>query len=269
MSDASLRIGIVGACGRMGQEVVRTFSNAPGFELVLAVDRSNVGIHLREIGGEKAPDLLIRDKLGAALDDTPLDVLVDFTHPSAAAGHALSALRRKVSPIIGTTGLSNENIRELTLACQEEETAGMYVPNFAIGAVLMMKFCEIAAQWLPDAEIVEMHHDQKEDAPSGTAIRTAEVIGEARSSRVSPKPRTILKVEGARGGLVSDTPIHSVRLKGLLAHQLVIFGGQGEVLSIRHDSMDRQSFMQGVKLCASHVRSMSGFVVGMDKVLFA
>ena len=144
----------------------------------------------------------------------------------------------------------------------------MYVPNFAVGAVLMMRFAEMAARWMPDAEIIELHHDRKEDAPSGTALLTAEKIAKARVAEPTRLPRAVMKVEGARGGSAFGVPVHSVRLPGFLAHQEVMFGNQGEVLTIRHDSLDRVGFMHGVRLCATHVRSLPGFSVGLDTILF-
>jgi 4-hydroxy-tetrahydrodipicolinate reductase len=141
------------------------------------------------------------------------------------------------------------------------------VPNFSIGAVLMMKFSEMAAQYLPDAEIIELHHEKKVDAPSGTAMRTAEMISAARTKAITPLPEQQLKSEGARGANVHDVVVHSVRLPGLLAHQEVHFGGVGELLTIRHDSMDRSSFEMGIKLCCAKVNQLKGFVVGMEHLL--
>lgn len=269
MSESGvIRVAVVGAAGRMGSEVLRTVSQEPGIEIVLAVDREKVGMNCREFAGGRAPDLVVQDKLGAALDGTKVDVLIDFSHASGAATHADSALKRGVSPVIGATGMADANLREIKLRCQETGVSGIYVPNFAIGAVLMMKFAEMAAKWMPDCEIIELHHDRKEDAPSGTAMRTAEMIQEARTDSPSRKPRAAIKVEGARGGSYKDVNIHSVRLPGYVAHQEVIFGRIGEVLTVRHDSMDRVSFMSGVALATREVRSINGFVVGLDKILF-
>lgn len=263
-----MKVVVVGAAGRMGREVLKAFSAAPEFEIVAAIDREAVGTNCRELVGEKGPDLLIEDKLGAALDRTKPDATIDFSHASSATAHALSAITRGICPVIGATGLSDTNVRELASASREMNTPGIYAPNFAIGAVLMMRFSQLAAKWLPNCEIIELHHDRKEDAPSGTALLTAQLIGDARKEPPARKPRPIFKVEGVRGGLYQDTPIHSVRLPGYVAHQEVIFGGIGEVLTIRHDSMDRVSFMEGVKLCVREVRGLGGFVVGMDKILF-
>ena len=266
--NGTIRVAVLGASGRMGQEVLRTVSQEPGIEIVVACDRENVGLNCRDVAGGRAPDLIITDKLGAALDSEKPDVLVDFSHGSGAAAHAESALKRGISPVIGATGLSGADIKEISLVCKETGVPGMYVPNFAIGAVLMMRFSEMAAKWMPDCEIIELHHDRKEDAPSGTAMRTAELIGEARTDSPTRKPRTAFKVEGVRGGNYKDVTIHSVRLPGLLAHQSVMFGRPGELLTIRHDSMDRASFMQGVALAVREVRNLQGLVVGLDKILF-
>lgn len=264
----AIRVAVVGAGGRMGQEVLKALSASEDLEIVLAVDSARSGAHIREFAGPDAPDVTIEGKLGAALDRVPSDVLVDFTVHTAAGQHAMSALKRGVAPVIGTTGMSGQDIRELTSYSKETGTPGVYAPNFAVGAVLMMRFAEMAARWLPDVEIVELHHDRKEDAPSGTALLTAEMIGATRKGKPVKLPRTTLKVEGVRGGQAHQVPIHSVRLPGLVAHQVVLFGGDGELLTIRHDSMDRRSFMEGVKLCVREVRSLTGFVVGLDKILF-
>jgi len=252
----------------MGREVLKALAAAPEFEIVAAVDREMIGVNCQEIVGANGPDVVIEDKLVAALDRTKPDALVDFSNASGAASHAISAITRGTCPVIGATGLSDVDIREIVAASREHKTPGIYAPNFAIGAVLMMRFAQLAAKWLPNCEIIELHHDRKVDAPSGTALLTAQLIGDGRAESPAHKPDPIFKVEGVRGGVVQGTPIHSVRLPGFVAHQEVIFGGIGEVLTIRHDSMDRVSFMEGVKLCLREVRSLPGFTVGMDKILF-
>jgi 4-hydroxy-tetrahydrodipicolinate reductase len=265
---AEMKVIVVGAAGRMGREVLKALEGAPEFRVVAAIDREAVGTNCKELTGGAGPDLVVEDKLTTAIDRTKPEAIVDFTSASSAAAHADSALSRGVSPVIGTTGLSDATIRELASLSREKGTPGIYAPNFAIGAVLMMRFAQMAAKWLPNCEIVELHHDRKEDAPSGTAMLTAQLIADARSESPTRKPRPVFKVEGVRGGAHHETPIHSVRLPGFVAHQEVIFGGTGEVLTVRHDSMDRVSFMDGVKLCLREVKSLNGFVVGMDKILF-
>jgi len=268
MGQRPVRVAVVGAMGRMGREVLKALTPQENFDVLVAVDHNNVGENVRDILGPKAPDVVIEQKLGAALEKTKVDVLVDFSSAGAAATYALSAIKRGVSPVIGTTGMKDEELREITLACTESKVPGIYAPNFAIGAVLMMRFSQMAAKFMPDAEIIEMHHDRKEDAPSGTAMLTAELIRAGRITEPSKKHVLHQRVEGVRGGKWQEVPIHSIRLNGLVAHQMVVFGGPGETLTIRHDSMDRTSFMQGVKLCVREVGNLNGFVIGMDNVLF-
>jgi len=268
MEQTKVRVAVVGAAGRMGREVLRAVGSDPYFEVVAAIDRSEIGSNTRELAGALGPDLVVEDNLEAALDRTHPDVTIEFSHQSVALDHARAATERKISFVFGMTGIAEASLDQIRELCDKHATPGMYVPNFAIGAVLMMHFSEIAAKWLPDAEIIEFHHDRKEDAPSGTAMLTAQKIGQSRVHAPTPLPKPLLKADGARGGSVSEVPVHSVRLPGLLAHQEVIFGGPGETLTIRHDSLDRVSFMQGVKLCAKTVRSLNGLVVGLDKILY-
>ncbi|MBI1756338.1 MAG: 4-hydroxy-tetrahydrodipicolinate reductase [Fimbriimonas ginsengisoli] len=267
-TDATIRIAVVGAAGRMGREVLRSLSPHEGYEPVVAVDRICVGDNVRDLLEAKEPDLVIEDRLAAALDRARPDVMVDFTHHSAAAQHAQIALKRGISPVIGTTGMTVADLRELQAESRDTGVPGLYAPNFAIGGVLMMHFAEMAARWMPDAEIIEMHHDRKEDAPSGTAMLTAERIAAGRVAKPATKPAPHFKVEGVRGGTFQEVGIHSVRLPGLLAHQMVLFGSEGETLTIRHDSMDRSSFMRGLKLAVREVRGLDGFAIGLGSILF-
>ncbi len=268
MEEQTIKVAVVGAAGRMGREVLRAVSSDPALELVAAIDRTEIGSNIRDLAGAFCPSLVIEESLESALDRTRPDVVIEFSHHSVALDHARAATERKVSFVYGMTGISEASLGEIRKLTEVHATPGMYVPNFAIGAVLMMHFAEIAAKWLPDAEIIEFHHDRKEDAPSGTAMLTAEKIGKARTQEPTPLPKPLFKAEGARGGTVDKVPVHSVRLPGLLAHQEVIFGGPGETLTIRHDSLDRASFMQGVKLCAKTVRNLKGLTIGLDKILF-
>ncbi|MCW5936780.1 MAG: 4-hydroxy-tetrahydrodipicolinate reductase [Fimbriimonadaceae bacterium] len=267
MSDTPIRVCLVGAAGKMGRHVLRALGTDRRFQVVSAIDRQSIGQSCREIAGPESPDLVIGDAVGAALEATPTDVLVDFTHPSAAAAHAQSALKRRVPPVIGTSGLSNEDVACVRDACNEFQTPAMIVPNFAIGALLMMRFAEMAAAWMPFVEVIEYHNPAKADAPSGTAIHTAELIKAARQKAVG-HGSSVEKFPGARGADVKGVRVHSVRLPGLVAHQEILFGGDGEQLTLRHDSLDRVSFMEGVKLACLEVRSFTGLVTGLDKVMF-
>ncbi len=262
------KVIVTGAAGRMGQETLRALGPASEFEVVAAVDKQRCGESCRSVAGAPAPDLAIQVKLGETLDAFPADVMVDLTHPSCAADNTVSALKRKVAVVIGTSGLSNEDLSAIREACMTYETPALLVPNFAIGAILMMRFAEQAAKWFPNAEVLEMHHDGKADSPSGTATRTAEIIADSRDSVPRGPVGAVEKYEGARGAKIKGVHVHSVRLPGLVAHQEIVFGGPGELLTIRHDSMNRGSFMEGVKLACREVRGLTGFVVGLDKLMF-
>ena len=253
----STRVVVVGAAGRMGATASRCFFNDPAFTLVGMVDRSPSDSS--EFG------LPIESDLSACLERTKPDVMLEFTIGKTAGQHALTAVNMSIPVVIGATGVSADDIEALKTATNKAPC--LLVPNFSIGAVLMMQFSAMAAKYLPDAEIIELHHEKKVDAPSGTAMRTAEMISTARTRPTTPLPEQQLKAAGARGANVSDVTIHSVRLPGLLAHQEVHFGGVGELLTIRHDSMDRSSFEMGIKLCCSKVSQLTGFTVGMEHLL--
>lgn len=246
----AIKVVIVGASGRMGTVASRCLAADPRFELVGRVGRV-------EADGVEA-------NLGLCLDRERPDVLLELTTGRTAGAHALAALDRGIRVVIGSTGLSAADMTSI-------ENAGgttFVVPNFALGAVLMMHFAGLAAAWLPDAEVIELHHENKVDAPSGTAMRTAQIIQESRTRRPLELPSPLLKADGARGANVFDVPVHSVRLRGMLAHQEVLFGGQGEVLTLRHDSLDRSSFEAGICLACEKVMTMSGLVVGLESVMF-
>ena len=253
----SVRIVVVGAAGRMGATAARSFFSDANFELVGLVDRD--AAPSTEFG------VPIETDLSACLVRTKPDVMLEFTTGKTAGKHALTAVQMGVPVVIGATGVPADEIEAIKAAISTSPC--LLVPNFSIGAVLMMQFSAMAAKYLPDAEIIELHHEKKVDAPSGTAMRTAEMISEARTKQTTPLPEQQLKAEGARGASVHGVTIHSVRLPGLLAHQEVHFGGVGELLTIRHDSMDRASFEMGIKLCCSKVSQLSGFVVGMEHML--
>jgi 4-hydroxy-tetrahydrodipicolinate reductase len=259
-----IRVCVVGAAGRMGSESVRALSAGSEFQVVAAIDSSAAGRRLSEVAGVSS-DVVVSPSLDSV---EGCDVLLEFTHAESATEHAVFAAMRGVAPVIGASGLSSSQQREVADACKKGGVGGILVPNFAIGAVLMMRFAAEAAKWLPNAEVIEMHHDKKLDAPSGTGIRTAELISEARKSTRNPDPTKVVKFEGARGALVDDVPVHSVRLPGLVAHQTVMFGGEGEVLKLHHDSMNRLSFMEGVKLAVHRVRELDSYVVGLDALMF-
>lgn len=252
---------VSGAAGRMGSEVVRAVLAEDDLELVAAVDPAHAG---QPVGEGTA--LSFESDLASAIEATRPQVMVDFTHPSVVGVNIATALAHGVHCVVGTTGLPVAELE--TLAADARDGACLFMaPNFAIGAVLMMRFAAEAARFMPHVEIVELHHDRKADAPSGTALRTASLIAGARRS-VPPAPGRETEIaEGARGALVEDVTIHSVRLPGLVAHQEVLFGGQGQTLSIRHDSIDRTSFMPGVVLAVRNVIRQTGLVIGLERFM--
>ena len=248
----AIKVVIVGASGRMGTVASRCLVADPRFEVVGRVGRV-------ETDG-------VETDLESCLDRTSPDVLLELTTGRTAGAHTLLALRKGLRVVIGATGIPTSEMEAISQAA--DSSAAFLVPNFALGAVLMMHFAGLAAAWLPDAEIIELHHEKKVDAPSGTAMRTAQIIQESRLSTPLVLPKPLLKTEGARGASVNDVPVHSVRLRGMLAHQEVLFGGQGEVLTLRHDSLDRSSFESGICLSCEKVMEMSGLVIGLESVMF-
>jgi 4-hydroxy-tetrahydrodipicolinate reductase len=235
-------------------------------EVVAAFDPGAAGTLVDTLTA--AGSLACRDGLEAVIAECAPDVMVDFTHPSVVESNLRVALALGVDCVVGTTGLSEQVLREIVTAATPGTTL-FFAPNFAIGAVLMMDFAARAARFLPYVEIIELHHDQKADAPSGTALRTAELVAAARqmAPAVPGRDTELPGFEGARGAVVEGVHVHSVRLPGLVAHQEVLFGGQGQTLSIRHDTIDRSSFMPGVVLAVREVGQRSGLIIGLDQLL--
>lgn len=262
-----LKVLVCGALGKMGMEAVKAVSQDNGLELVGAVDVRARGERLADLFRIPAGDRILEHELEMVLDREKPEVMVDFTNPQAVFNNARAALQRKIACVIGTTGLNDIELKQLEKLALEKQVGVAVIPNFAIGAVLMMKFAQEAARYLPDVEIIELHHDQKMDAPSGTAIKTAEMINETRAPRPPRNVREFEKLAGSRGGDAGQVRIHSVRLPGFIAHQEVIFGGPGQSLTIRHDSYDRVGFMPGVVMVVKKMAQRQGLVYGMDNLL--
>lgn len=264
-----LRVLVRGAHGRMGREVVRAVTAEPDLKLVAAIDRVGVGEDAGRIAGVEPAGVAIRppEELAAAVEEHDPDVAVDFTKGPEALELFRAALPHRCSPVVGTTGMTPEALAEAEGLCRQYGTSALLAPNFAIGAVLMMKFAQEAARYMGDVEIIELHHERKMDAPSGTSARTAQLIAETRSADRAARPERLDEAAGARGTDVAGVPIHSVRLPGFVAHQEVIFGGLGQVLTIRHDSLDRTSFMPGVILAIRKIKGAEGLVVGLEKLM--
>lgn len=250
----------------MGRAVLKAVAEAKDLELVGAVDITG-GADAGELAGVGANGVKVETDLKAALNRLQPEVMIDFTRPDVVYGNVITALQAKVSPVVGTTGLSDEQKADIRKLAEENDTPAFIAPNFAIGAVLMMVMAKQAAKYMPEVEIIELHHDKKLDAPSGTAVQTAAMIAEVRAAHKQGHPEEKEKLSGARGADYEGMHIHSVRLPGYVAHQEVIFGGLGQTLTIRHDSLNRESFMPGVVLAAEKVRSLKGLTVGLDKLL--
>jgi 4-hydroxy-tetrahydrodipicolinate reductase len=264
-----VRVGVLGATGRMGQAVCRALLATDDLELVAAVARSTgVGHDLRDLVPEAPADLLVGESL-SDLVAAEAEVVVDFSRPQATMEAIEGLLPDGVHLVSGTTGLPTAALDQLAaLAGKADHGNAVWAPNFALGAVLATHFATIAARWYPAAEVIELHHQGKVDAPSGTAIRTANAIAAARGEQEpGGVPAAKESVAGVRGGEVGEVRIHSVRLPGLVAHQEVLFGGQGEVLTVRHDSLDRSSFMPGVLLAVREVTTRTGLTVGLEPLL--
>ena len=243
-----IKVGVLGARGRMGSEVVKAITEASDLELVAALD--------------------LGDSLDA-LVSKGAQVVVDFTTTDSVMANLEFLIGKNIHSVIGTTGFDDARIAKIKSLLASSKSGVLIAPNFAIGAVLMMEFATKAAKYFESAEIIELHHPNKVDAPSGTAARTAALIADARKNANLPAmpDATTTSLDGARGALVGDVPVHSVRLRGLIAHQEVLFGGLGETLTIRHDSLDRAGFMPGVLLGVRQISSHPGLTVGLEKFM--
>lgn len=263
-----IRVFVSGACGKMGQEVVKTILNEDDLVLVGAADTRHQGMDIGYVIGGPRIGVDVSGPLEAsALRASEAQVVVDFTNPQSVLKNAKTAIANGVVPVIGTTGLDEAEIGEIRDLVQKEKIGAVLVSNFAIGAILMMRFAREAAKYFPHVDIIELHHDQKLDAPSGTALKTADWILEEREPMVQGHPNEYEKISGARGADVKGIHIHSVRLPGLIAHQEVIFGGLGQTLTIRHDAFSRETYMPGVMLAVRKAVGLTDLVIGLENFL--
>lgn len=264
----TIKVVIAGARGRMGGTAIIAGTEATDIEIVAALDYKHDGqyVHNETVSDDK-DGIPIYTSLEALYAAHKPDLLLDVTGPDAVFANASEALSLGMHVVIGTSGLTPEMLTDLEKLSNENQKSCIIAPNFSIGAVLMMKFAQQAARYLPDVEIIEMHHDQKLDAPSGTAVKTADMIREVREAHTQGHPDEQEKLTGARGGDVEGMKIHSIRLPGLLAHQEVLLGGEGELLKIRHDSFDRKSFRPGILLAIREAVSSQRFVYGLEEII--
>ena len=247
-----IKVAVCGANGKMGQEVVKAVTSAEDMKLVAKIDIIN---------GEY-------DSIESAHNNVSIDVLVDFTQPKSIYENAKYCLNNNINIVVGTTGLSDEQLKELENLSNQNKTACFVAPNFSTGAVLMMMFAKTAAKYFDNAEIIELHHNQKKDAPSGTAVKTAAMMAENNENFATNNCAETETIEGARGAnSYKNIHIHSVRMPGYMASQEVLFGANGQILSIRHDSTNRECYMPGVLLSIRYVMDKGGFVYGLDNIM--
>jgi 4-hydroxy-tetrahydrodipicolinate reductase len=265
-ASSVLRVAVSGAAGRMGRTVVRAVAQEEDLRLVAAFGHARaLGEDAGEVAGVGPLGIPIRP--AEEIEGLVADVLVDFTAGPATVTNALRAVRRGVRPVVGGTGYDPATLGALERACGEQRLGGVVAPNFALGAALMMRFAGLAARHFPHVEIVELHHDRKKDAPSGTALRTAQLIASARAALPERAVQETETVPGARGGVWEGVRVHSVRLPGLVAHQEVVFGGPGQVLRIRHDAVSEEAYVPGILLAIRRVMELDRLVVGLENLL--
>jgi 4-hydroxy-tetrahydrodipicolinate reductase len=263
----AIKVVVTGACGKMGQEVVRTIRGQADMELGGALEKElHVGSDIGRIAAGEDYGVMVSNNLDSILKDGGIGCLVDFTRGSESPDLIRTALSHRVPAVVGTTGIKSEELEEIGKLAEEVKIPVLVVPNFCIGAVLMMKFAIMASKYFNHAEIIELHHDKKLDAPSGTALRTAELMAGSGQAFL-PCQVSQEKIDHVRGGVHQGIHLHSVRLPGLLAHQEVIFGSEGEVLTLRHDSMARASFMPGVMYAIRNIQRVSGLAVGLEEIM--
>ncbi|MEK9659760.1 MAG: 4-hydroxy-tetrahydrodipicolinate reductase [Chloroflexota bacterium] len=261
-SKQQLKVAVHGAAGRVGCEVLRAVAAADDMTLVAAIDRLEPA-QVKDLPGE-AP---YYTDARAAFEHARPDVVVDFSLAAASVPMCALAIGAGASPVIGTTGISAEQVAYLDGLCREHRVGGLLAPNFTIGAVLLAKLAALAAPYFEYVEIAEEHHQHKVDSPSGTALGIAEAIHQAHPERFAHNDPEREPLDGARGADFHGIAIHATRMPGRLAHHLVTFGDAGQTLSLRHDTIDRECYMPGVLLAARKVRTLKGLAVGLDKVM--
>jgi len=272
-AQSTIPVVVNGACGKMGREVIKAVTAAEDMTLVAAIDKNPavLGEDIGEIAGCGPVEIPVTPDLEAALvqaQSEGLAVMIDFTHPATIYNSVRAAIAYGVRPVVGTTGLSAEQIKELAEFAEKASIGCLIIPNFSIGVVLMQQAAQQAAQYFEHVEIIELHHNQKADAPSGTAIQTAQMLSAPDKAFNPAQVEESEKMTGARGSSTDDgIRIHSVRLPGLIAHQEVLFGAPGQLYTLRHDTSDRACYMPGVLLAVRRVMPLKSLIYGLDKIL--
>ena len=278
-SKKTIPVLVSGALGRMGSEVVNSVLNSTDCELVAAIDinKKNNGENISKLLNLKNSDIFVSNDLEGSLcsisqnyrNENIKPVLVDFTHPDSVFDNTRSAIAYGISPIVGTTGLSSSQINDLSVFSQKADVGCAIIPNFSVGMILLQQAASVAAKFYDNIELIEMHHNQKADSPSGTCIKTAEMIEEYPKKYNKDLVKESQSLKGVRGGVRdSGLNIHSIRLPGLLAHQVVIMGSPGETYTIKHDTIDRKAYMPGVLQAIRKINNFNSLVYGLEKLIF-
>ena len=260
-----IKVAIAGACGKMGKEVVKLVSSNKDMELCLAIDKFGAGQILEN-------NIKVVDDVEKGIKAVKPDIIVDFTQPSCVFNNINAYLNNGIKAVIGTTGLSNEQIEKIKELSDKNNTGIIIAPNFSLGAILMMKFASYASKYFSNAEIIEYHHNQKKDAPSGTSIKTAQLMMKNNSNFKLDNCEENETIKGSRGGNYSENgfgniQIHSVRMPGFVASQEVIFGSDGQTLKIHHDTINRECYMSGVELAIKYLYKNNEFIYGLENIL--
>ena len=278
-SKKTIPVLVSGALGRMGSEVVNSVLNSSDCELVAAIDtnKKNNGENISQLLNLKKTDVIVSNDLEGSLCSISQDyrnekikpVLVDFTHPDSVYENTRSAIAYGISPVVGTTGLTPSQINDLAIFTQKANIGCAIIPNFSVGMVLLQQAASVAAKFYDNIELIEMHHNQKADSPSGTCIKTAEMIEEYPKKYNQNLVKETESLKGVRGGVRdSGLNIHSIRLPGLLAHQVVIMGSPGETYTIKHDTIDRKAYMPGVLQAIRKIGKFDSLIYGLEKLIF-
>ena len=278
-SKKSIPVLVSGALGRMGSEVVNSVLNSSDCKLVAAIDinKKNNGENISQLLNLKSCEVFVSNDLEGSLcsisqeyrNQNTKPVMIDFTHPDSVFENTRAAIAYGISPVIGTTGLSSSQINDLSIFSQKAEIGCAIIPNFSVGMVLLQQAASVAAKFYDNIELIEMHHNQKADSPSGTCIKTAEMIEEYPKKYNEGLVKEFESLKGVRGGARdSGLNIHSIRLPGLLAHQVVIMGSPGETYTIRHDTIDRKAYMPGVLQAIRKIGNFKSLVYGLERLIF-
>lgn len=272
MNNKKIPVVVSGATGKMGREIIKTIAQAPDMIIVGAVGRENIGEDIGEVVGIGELEIPVTDNLEVVLaqaaQEAEKPVMIDVTHPSAIYDNVRSAIAYGVRPVVGTTGLTESQINELAVFADKSSMGCIIAPNFSVGVILMQQAAIAAAKYFEYVEIIELHHNQKADAPSGTAIKTAQMLSELGKSFNTALVNEKEHLTGARGATYGENiRIHSVRVPGLVARQEIIFGAMGETLKIEHNASDRTCYMAGVLLCVRKIIALKSLVYGLEKLL--